>query len=58
VEISFKERLECLVNVIKAELVKDYDTFFVKTIHLYYDGSGSKKYQHMKVTDITDIVAI
>jgi len=58
VEISFKERLECLVNVIKAELVKDYDTFFVKTIHLYYDGSGSKKYQHMKVTDITDIVAV
>lgn len=43
--------------MIKEELVKDYDEFIVKTIHLYYDDD-SKVYQKIKTKDITNIVCI
>jgi len=52
-----KDRLDLLVEVIKSELVKEYDTFMVKLIQLYYDDDY-EIYQYSKEENITSLVAI
>lgn len=44
-------------GVLKEELIKEYDTFQVKIIQLYYDDDY-EKYQNVKEEIITDIVTI
>jgi hypothetical protein len=51
------EKLETLIEIIKEELVEEYNTFCVKMIQLFYDDDY-KKYQVVKKEDITKIVAI
>jgi hypothetical protein len=50
-------RINLLVKTIKEELTKDYDTFIVKTIQLYYNDEY-EEYQHKKEENITDLVCI
>ena len=57
VEVILIDRLQLLVYTIKEELVKDYDSFFVKLIQLYYDDDY-EKYQPIKEEDITNLVAL
>jgi hypothetical protein len=56
-KISNNEKLDLLVKTIKNELVKEYDTFIVKNIQLYYNDDY-ETYQSMKEENITDIVAL
>ena len=46
-----------MVNTIKEELTKEYDSFQVKLIQIYYDD-GYKIYKDIKEEIITDIVCI
>jgi hypothetical protein len=46
-----------LVNTIKEELTKEYDSFLVKLIQIYYDDDY-KIYKDIKEEIITDIVCI
>jgi hypothetical protein len=39
VKISDSDKLDLLVKTIKDELVKEYDTFIVKNIQLYYNDN-------------------
>lgn len=58
VKFTIRERLEYLVKIIKRELIKDYDTFIVKLIQLFYDDDYEKYKKKKKVEDITKYVAI
>jgi hypothetical protein len=51
------DRVELLVKTIKEELVKEYDTFIVKTIQLYYNDEY-EEYQNKKEENITDLVCV
>jgi len=46
-----------LVNTIKEELTKEYDSFLVKLIQIYYDDDY-KIYKDIKEEIITNIVCI
>jgi hypothetical protein len=51
------DRIDLLVKTIKEQLVKEYDTFIVKTIQLYYNDDY-EVYQNVKEENITDLVTI
>lgn len=53
ITVDMKTRLSKLVDIIKSELDKQYDTFVVMLIQLYYDDTY-KAYCDVKVQDITD----
>jgi hypothetical protein len=55
--ISQSDRIDLLINTIKEELSKSYETFIVKIILLYYDDNY-EIYQHIKEEIITDKVCI
>jgi hypothetical protein len=55
--IKNADRIDLLVKTIKDELVKEYDTFIVKTIQLYYNDNYNT-YQPFKEENITDLVCI
>ncbi len=57
--LDFKQidRIELLTQTIKNELIKDYDTFIVKIIQLYYNDNYDV-YQPMKDENITDKVCV
>jgi len=57
ITIKQEDRLNCLVDTIKEELVKDYDKFIVKIIQLYYDDNFIE-YEPIKIENITDLVSI
>ena len=57
IKINQTERVDLLVKTIKEELVKEYDSFLVKIIQLYYDDDY-KDYKKVKEEDITSIVCI
>lgn len=50
-------RLKFLLRVLRKELDKEYDTFCVKIIQLFYNDNY-QKYRAKKSEDITDIVAV
>jgi len=54
--VSASDRIDLLVNTIKNELVKKYDTFIVKIIQVYYNDNYDI-YQPIKEEIITDKVA-
>ena len=56
-QISQQERITLLIQTIKDELVKSYDTFVVKIIQLYYSDNYDI-YQSVKEDIITDKVSI
>jgi hypothetical protein len=51
------DKIDLLVVTIKNELVKEYDTFIVKQIQLYYDDNNNE-YQSMNEENITLIVTV
>lgn len=55
--ISKEIRLKFLLRILRKELDKEYDTFCVKIIQLFYNDNY-QKYRPKKVEYITDIVAI
>ena len=55
--INQKDRIDLLVKTIKEEIIKEYDTFIVKNIQLYYNDDY-ETYQPIKEENITDIVAL
>jgi len=55
--VSVSDRIDLLVNTIKNELVKIYDTFIVKIIQVYYNDVYDI-YQPIKEEIITDKVAV
>jgi hypothetical protein len=55
--IEQKERIQNLINIIKNELSKEYDTFIVKLIQLYYNDNY-EKYEPIKEENITSIVTV
>jgi len=55
--IPMKDRLNTLINTIKNELIKQYDTFIVKLIQLYYNDNCNI-YVPIKEEDITKTVCI
>jgi hypothetical protein len=57
VECDVSDKLGLLIKIIKKELVRNYDTFIVKIIQLFYDDDY-EKYKFKKVEDITDLVAV
>jgi hypothetical protein len=57
IHIQQSDRVELLVKTIKNELLKDYDTFIVKIIQLYYDDNY-EEYNPIKEEIITDIVCV
>ena len=50
-------RIELLVKTIKEELMKEYDTFIVKTIQLFYNDDY-EEYKNVKEENITDLVCV
>jgi hypothetical protein len=56
-DIKQLERIELLVKTIKEELIKDYETFIVKTIQLFYNDDY-EEYKKTKEDEITDLVCI
>ena len=57
INIKQSDRIDLLVETIKSELVKSYETFIVKIIQVYYNDNY-KIYQSIKEEIITDIVCI
>jgi hypothetical protein len=57
IKIEQSDRLTLLIDTIKDELEKNYDTFVVKLIELYYDDD-EPIYQNIKVENITSKVCI
>lgn len=51
------DRVELLVKIIKEELVKDYESFIVKIIQIYYNDNYDI-YEKVKIEDITKVVCI
>jgi Fe-S cluster biosynthesis and repair protein YggX len=56
-KFTLEERLIKLVELIKKELIKEYDKFIVKIIQLYYDDDYDV-YKSIKKEDITNKVCI
>lgn len=58
-EIVFdlESKLKILIDSINNELNKNYDTFCVKIIQLFFDDN-EKEYQKIKTMDITNIVCV
>ena len=56
-DLLLSDKIKLLVNKIKEELIKEYDTFQVKIIQIYYDDDY-EIYKDIKEEIITDIVAI
>jgi hypothetical protein len=56
-DIKQIDRIELLTQTIKNEISKNYDTFIVKIIQLYYNDNY-ENYQPMKDENITDKVCI
>ena len=57
INVKQSERIDCLVNIIKEELIKEYDKFIVKIIQLYYNDNYTD-YQYIKEEDITNLVCL
>jgi very-short-patch-repair endonuclease len=57
IEIKQSDRIELLVKIIKEELVKDYESFIVKIIQIYYNDNYDI-YEKVKIEDITKVVCI
>ena len=57
IDIKQCDRIDLLVKTIKEELVKDYETFIVKTIQIYYNDNY-EEYKNVKEEEITDLVCI
>ena len=57
IKIDWSVRLAKLIEVIKCELVANYDQFKVEIIQLYYDDN-LKQYADIKREDITYLVCI
>jgi len=57
ININKGDKIDLLVKTIKGELVKEYDTFIVKIIQLYYNDNY-ETYQAIKEENITDKVAV
>jgi hypothetical protein len=51
------DRVDLLVETVKNELIKSYDTFIVKTIQIFYNDNYDV-YQPIKEEDITDLVCV
>jgi len=56
-KLTLSDKMDLLVNTIKEELAKDYNSFQVKMIQLYYDDNYDD-YQSVKVEDITKLVCV
>jgi len=56
-QINQKERIDLLVKTIKDELIKDYDTFQVKLIQIFYNDNY-ENYNPIKEEIITNVVCI
>ena len=52
-DIKQIDRIELLTQTIKNEISKNYDTFIVKTIQIYYNDNY-EIYRPMKDENITD----
>ena len=59
VKLNFKmkDKINYLIEIVKKELIREYDTFIIKVIQLFYDDNYDK-YRIKKTEDITDIVSI
>jgi len=55
--IKQSDKIDLLVKTIKEELIKDYDTFIVKNIQLYYNDNY-EEYKNLKEEDITGLVCV
>jgi hypothetical protein len=55
--ISNADRIDLLVKTIKDELIKEYNSFIVKIIQIFYNDNYDK-YQNIKEENITDLVCI
>ena len=55
--ISQSDRIDLLVDTIKQELLKQYDTFIVKIIQIFYNDNY-ETYQPIKYDVITDQVCV
>jgi hypothetical protein len=55
--INNNDRIDLLIDIIKRELIIEYDIFMVKTIQLFYDDDYDI-YQSIKEEIITDKVCI
>ncbi len=56
-QISQSDRIDLLVDTIKEELLKTYDTFIVKIIQIFYNDNY-ETYQPIKYDVITDQVCV
>ena len=56
-DIKQIDRIYLLVKTIKDELIKDYNTFIVKIIQLFYNDDF-EEYKNIKEENITDLVCI
>ena len=54
-KLTLADKIDLLVDKVKEELIKNYETFQVKIIQLYYDDEY-EIYQKIKEEDITEIV--
>ena len=57
INVKQSTRIDCLVKIIKEELIKEYDKFIVKIIQLYYNDNYTE-YQYIKEEDITNLVCL
>jgi hypothetical protein len=55
--INNADRIDLLVKTIKEELIKEYNSFIVKIIQIFYNDNYDK-YQNIKEENITDLVCI
>ena len=55
--LLLSNKINLLVNTIKEELTKEYDSFLVKIIQIYYDDDY-ETYMDIKEEIITDKVCI
>ena len=54
-EVSIKDKLNLLVDILKKELVKDYEVFIVKVIQLYYDSDIEEHINEMNITNLVSV---
>ena len=59
VKLNFKmkDKINYLIEIVKKELIREYDTFIIKVIQLFYDDDYDK-YRIKKTENITNIVSI
>ena len=56
-KLNLSDKIDLLINKIKEELIKDYDTFIVKLIQIYFDDNY-EIYQEIKEENLTNKVCI